>query len=104
LAIGTLWHCCHAATSLCRRLRRERLGAAPELARIDSLMKEAPSGHSHRLTSRELQVHRLVAAGEDHKAIASKLFLIKKTGDWHVSNIFTKLDVPRGRRCQHKLI
>ena len=34
----------------------------------------------------------------DHKAIASKLFLIKKTGDRHVSNIFTKLDVPRGRR------
>ena len=40
----------------------ERLGATPDLARIDALMKGAPSGQSHGLTPRELQVLRLVAS------------------------------------------
>jgi DNA-binding CsgD family transcriptional regulator len=72
----------------------ERLGATPELARIDSLLKAVPSDRSHGLTPRELQVLRLVAAGETNKAIASKLCLSEKTIDRHVSNIFSKLDVP----------
>jgi DNA-binding CsgD family transcriptional regulator len=72
----------------------ERLGAAPDLARIDSLMKGAARGHTHRLTPRELQVLRLVATGETNKVIAGKLSLSEKTVDRHVSNIFAKLDVP----------
>ena len=87
----------------------ERLGATPDLARIDSLMKGAPSGHAHGLTPRELQVLRLVATGETNKAIAGKLFLSEKTIDRHVSNIFTKLDVSSRTAAtafayQHKLI
>ena len=72
----------------------ERLGAAPDLARIDSFTKGAPSGHPHRLTPRELQVLRLVATGKTNKAIAAELFLSEKTVDRHVSNIFNKIDVP----------
>lgn len=72
----------------------ERLGATPDLARIDQLMKGTRSEDSHGLTQRELQVLRLVAAGETNKMIASKLFLSEKTVDRHVSNIFAKLDVP----------
>jgi DNA-binding CsgD family transcriptional regulator len=71
----------------------ERLGAAPDLARIDALTNGAPCGDAHGLTPRELQVLRLVAAGETNKAIAGKLFLSEKTVDRHVSNILTKLDV-----------
>ena len=87
----------------------ERLGATPDLARIDSLMKGAPSGHAHGLTPRELQVLRLVATGETNKAIAGKLSLSEKTIDRHVSNIFTKLDVSSRAAAtafayQHKLI
>jgi DNA-binding NarL/FixJ family response regulator len=48
----------------------------------------------HRLSPRELQVLRLVAAGRTNKAIASELVLSEKTIDRHVSNILTKLDVP----------
>jgi DNA-binding CsgD family transcriptional regulator len=86
-----------------------RLGATPDLARIDSLMKGVPSGHSHGLTPRELQVLRIVAAGETNKAIASKLSLSEKTIDRHVSNIFTKLGVPSRAAAtafayRHKLI
>jgi DNA-binding CsgD family transcriptional regulator len=71
----------------------ERLGAMPDLARLDSLTKPRLSGHAHGLTPRELQVLRLVAAGETNKTIARKLSLSEKTIDRHVSNILTKLDV-----------
>jgi DNA-binding CsgD family transcriptional regulator len=72
----------------------ERLGATPDLARINQLLKGARCEDSHGLTQRELQVLRLVAAGETNKMIASKLSLSEKTVDRHVSNIFAKLDVP----------
>jgi DNA-binding NarL/FixJ family response regulator len=45
------------------------------------------------LTSRELQVLRLVAAGETNRAIAAELILSERTVDRHVSNIFNKLEV-----------
>lgn len=70
----------------------ERLGAAPEVARVDSLSDERPA-RLHRLTARELEVLRLVAAGKTNKAIASQLFLSEKTVDRHVSNIFMKIGV-----------
>jgi DNA-binding CsgD family transcriptional regulator len=71
----------------------ERLGAAPDLARIESLRETRLAAHVHGLTPRELQVLRLVAAGETNKAIAGKLSLSEKTIGRHVSNILTKLDV-----------
>jgi DNA-binding CsgD family transcriptional regulator len=87
----------------------EQLGAAPDLASIDSLIRGAPSGRPHGLTPRELQVLRLVAAGKTNKAIATELFLSEKTVDRHVSNILTKLDVPSraaatAHAYQHELI
>ena len=87
----------------------EQLGAAPDLARIDSLIRGAPSDRPHGLTPRELQVLRLVAAGKTNKAIAAELFLSEKTVDRHVSNIFAKLDVPSRAAAtafayRHKLI
>ncbi|MEE8454350.1 MAG: response regulator transcription factor [Limibaculum sp.] len=87
----------------------EQLGAAPDLARIAALAKGAPSGHPHRLTPRELQVLRVVAAGKTNKAIAAELFVSEKTVDRHVSNIFNKLDVPSRAAAtayayKHKLI
>jgi DNA-binding NarL/FixJ family response regulator len=39
-------------------------------------------------------VLRLVAAGKTNKAIAAQLSISEKTVDRHVSNFFTKLDVP----------
>jgi DNA-binding CsgD family transcriptional regulator len=87
----------------------ERLGAMPDLARIDSLMRVSPADRCHGLTVRELQVLRLVAAGDTNKVIAGKLSLSGKTIDRHVSNIFNKLDVSSRAAAtafayQHKLI
>jgi DNA-binding CsgD family transcriptional regulator len=70
-----------------------RLGAAPDLARVDSLPRRPPSIDAHGLTPRELEVLRLVAAGETNKAIAAELVLSERTVDRHVSNIFAKLGV-----------
>ncbi len=73
----------------------EKLGAEPGLARTHALAQgAAPAHHHHGLTGRELQVLRLVATGKTNKAIATELVLSERTIDRHVSNIFTKLDVP----------
>jgi DNA-binding CsgD family transcriptional regulator len=69
----------------------ESLGAAPDLARVVSLMKD--TGKPHPLTARELQVLRLVSAGKTNAAIAAELFLSERTIERHLSNIFTKLDL-----------
>jgi DNA-binding CsgD family transcriptional regulator len=91
------------------RLAFERLGAKPDLARIDPLIKRAASKATHGLTPRELQVLRLVAGGETNKVIAGRLSLSEKTVDRHVSNIFIKLDVSSRAAAtafayRHKLI
>jgi DNA-binding NarL/FixJ family response regulator len=87
----------------------EQLGASPDLAHVDSLLRAAPSAHPHGLTRRELQVLRLIAAGRTNKAVANELFLSEKTIDRHVSNIFDKLDVASRSAAtafayEHKLI
>jgi DNA-binding CsgD family transcriptional regulator/tetratricopeptide (TPR) repeat protein len=87
----------------------EQLGAAPDLNRLDALARGAPADHPHGLTRRELQVLRLVTAGKTNKAIAAELHLSEKTIDRHVSNIFTKLDVPSRAAAtayayEHKLV
>jgi ATP/maltotriose-dependent transcriptional regulator MalT len=91
------------------RLGFERLRAAPDLARLDAVATGAAAARPHRLTARELQVLRLVAAGKTNKAIAAELFLSEKTIDRHVSNIFTKLEVASraaatARAYEYKLI
>jgi DNA-binding CsgD family transcriptional regulator len=69
-----------------------QLGAAPDLARLETLAgRDAAGGHG--LTARELQVLRLLAAGETNRAIATSLVLAEKTVDRHVSNLYAKLGV-----------
>jgi DNA-binding CsgD family transcriptional regulator len=73
----------------------ERLGAAPEIARLDALVRRPmAAAPRHGLTRREREVLRLIAAGKTNKAIAAELRLSERTIDRHVSNILTKLDVP----------
>ena len=66
------------------------LGAAVDLRLIDGLTTHFPT---HGLTSREMEVMTLLAAGHTNQEIATELFLAVKTIDRHVSNIFTKLGV-----------
>ena len=68
------------------------LGATPAAQEVDRL--QAPGPLPGGLTAREAEVLRLVAAGRSNPEIAAALFLSKKTVARHLSNIFTKLDVP----------
>jgi DNA-binding CsgD family transcriptional regulator len=67
------------------------LGAAPDVARVDSLTVAVSPDDAHGLTARELEVLRLVAAGETNKAIAARLVLSERTVERHVSNILVKV-------------
>ncbi len=44
------------------------------------------------LTAREIEVLRLVVQGKPSKEVAELLFVSKRTVDFHLANIYTKLD------------
>ncbi len=71
----------------------ERLGATPDLARLDALTRQRRPAPRHGLTSRELEVLSLVATGRTNRAIGQELSISEKTVARHLANIFTKLDV-----------
>jgi DNA-binding CsgD family transcriptional regulator len=68
------------------------LGAIPDAQRLDALSHTTQKGVGG-LTTRELEVLRLVASGKTNKAIAAQLFISEKTVARHVSNMFMKLDL-----------
>ena len=70
----------------------ERLGATPDLARLDAVRTAATAG-TPGLSTRELQVLRLVASGRTNREIGAELHISERTVERHVSNIFSKLDV-----------
>ena len=64
---------------------------------------------SGALTGREVEVLRLVATGKTNRAIALDLSISEKTVARHLSNIFTKLDLPSRSAAtayayEHKLV
>jgi DNA-binding CsgD family transcriptional regulator len=91
----------------------ERIGAVPLRAALADLARRArlsdragpaaagrgggrPGGAAVRdplagLTEREVEVLRLLAAGQSNKEIGAKLFIAPKTASVHVSNILAKL-------------
>ena len=69
------------------------LGAAADLAWVDSLSGGAVPADTHTLTMRELEVLRLVAAGRSNRQIASALVISEHTVARHLQNIFAKLGV-----------
>jgi DNA-binding CsgD family transcriptional regulator len=82
------------------RLRRaapiaQRLGADPLAAQIADLSRRAAGTNGDAddpgLTTRELEVLRLVAAGQSNREIAAALVISPKTASVHVSNILAKL-------------
>ena len=68
-----------------------QLGARQDLDSAEFVMqtRSSPQG----LSSRELQVLRLIAAGWTNRSIASELFVSERTVHRHVSSIFGKLGV-----------
>lgn len=74
------------------RAEFERLGAAPDLSRLNALARRA-RGRGHGLTPREREVLALLATGRTNRAIAGDLSISEKTVARHVANIFSKLNL-----------
>ena len=68
----------------------QRLGAEPDERRVAALLGEAPPSP---LSSREIEVLRLVARGGTNKEVAGELVVSEHTVARHLSNIYTKLGV-----------
>ena len=68
------------------------LGAETDLAWLDPLVAAGPAD-SHGLTDREIEVLRLVAAGDSNRQIADALVISEHTVARHLQNIFAKLGV-----------
>jgi DNA-binding CsgD family transcriptional regulator len=52
------------------------------------------------LTAQERQIARLAREGLSNPEIGAQLFLSRRTVEWHLGNVFTKL----GIRSRHELI
>ncbi len=82
----------------------ERLGARPYAERCrtelaGSGLHPAPrGGRGGLLTSQELVVARLAAAGRTNREIAAELVVSVKTVEYHLRNVFQKLGVGRRRQ------
>jgi DNA-binding CsgD family transcriptional regulator len=80
------------AATLGARLLTDRLGALAQRAGF-SPEAEVVASPLAGLTPREIEVLRLVAAGNSNGEIGSALFISTKTASVHVSNILAKLGV-----------
>ncbi|HEU4546884.1 MAG TPA: helix-turn-helix transcriptional regulator, partial [Microlunatus sp.] len=77
-----------------------RLGAQPwadatadELAATGAAVSRPDHSPTSRLTPRELQIAMLLTDGRTTREAASALFLSPKTIEYHLRNIYTKLDI-----------
>ena len=78
-----------------RAAHRGELQIDPGVARrlVSSLREGRDFDRISELTSRELDVLRLVAAGKPNKQIAAELHISERTARTHVSRILRKLDL-----------
>jgi DNA-binding NarL/FixJ family response regulator len=84
-----------------RAAHRGELPLDPAIARglTLSLRAESHDGPPAELTTRELEVLRLLGAGKTNKEIAAELQISERTARTHVSNILGKLDLTSRTRA-----
>jgi ATP/maltotriose-dependent transcriptional regulator MalT len=69
------------------------LGATGDLALAEGILARLrpAAGGPHQLSSRELEVLRLLAAGRTNSEVADALFISVRTVERHISNIYAKI-------------
>jgi NarL family two-component system response regulator LiaR len=83
-----------SADELANAIRAAHAGRrtlAPEAAEVLVKATTEPQATAEGLTSRELDILRLMVAGESNPDIAEELFVSRSTVKFHVSNILMKL-------------
>lgn len=71
----------------------ERLGAAPDRARVDALFPATTPSAPGDLTRRQVEILARVAAGKANREIAADLMISEHTVRRHLQNIFVRLGV-----------
>lgn len=104
----------HAAVVLLDAARMARdANAKNELGRAEKMLRslgvrtwrrEASLKRAEALTSREVEIARLITEGASNKEVAEALFLSRKTIERHVSNVFTKLGVRNRAELASKFV
>jgi two-component system, NarL family, response regulator DevR len=85
-------------TELVRAIRAISAGQSAFDSRSAAAVVRSLSGRGdqrEKLTDREIEVLRLLAAGLSNQKIGERLFISATTAKFHVSNIMRKLDVSR---------
>ena len=85
----------HEVSAAIRAAHRGELPLDPAIARglTSSLRAESRGGPDAELTTRELEILRLLGAGKSNKEIAAELQISERTARTHVSNILGKLEL-----------
>jgi DNA-binding CsgD family transcriptional regulator/tetratricopeptide (TPR) repeat protein len=74
--------------------------AAHELVATGETVRKRNVETANELTAQEAQVARLVREGLANSEIAARLFVSPRTVEWHLSKIFTKLNITSRRQLR----
>ena len=66
-------------------------------------VRRRTAGTHDQLTPQEAQIARLARAGLSNQEIGAQLFLSARTVEWHLSKVFTKLEISSRRQLQQAL-
>jgi DNA-binding NarL/FixJ family response regulator len=77
--------------------------ARRELLATGETVRKRAVGTYDQLTPQEAQIARLARAGLSNQEIAAQLFLSARTVEWHLSKVFTKLEISSRRQLHRAL-